>query len=217
MNKKPERTCRQRDANEDAPKSLGIPAVREARRRSLREAHVAPLTSYVKRLRGRTGKGKAIPFFDPFDGGTQAECLFVFEAPGRMAKKSGFVSRNNPDESASNFFKFNRCVGLDRSLTASWNIVPWYVGSGRKIRAVRAQEVKLGESHLLEVIRLFPHLRIIVMGGKKAQRAWDFLEERFPSVRRFAMPHPSPRFVNRSPGNKGKILRVLRKIVNEIA
>jgi hypothetical protein len=37
------------------------------------------------------------------------------------------VSCNNDDESAKNFFELNKDVGLDRTCTASWNIVPWYL------------------------------------------------------------------------------------------
>jgi uracil-DNA glycosylase len=190
-----------RIANQDTPKSLRDPAAREARRRRLREKHVAPLAAYVERLRISTSKGKLIPYFDPLDGGTRARCLFVFEAPGPKAVQSGFISRNNPDESAKNMFNFSKKVGLARKLTASWNIVTWYVGERGRINPARAQEISEGRSHLLKVIRLFPRLRVVVMGGKKAEKAWDDLERSFPSLHLFAMPHPSPQFVNRGPGN----------------
>ena len=39
-----------------------------------------------------------IPHFDPLDGGSNAQVLFLMEAPGPKASASGFVSRNNPDE-----------------------------------------------------------------------------------------------------------------------
>ena len=76
------------------------------------------------------GEDHKIPQFDPLDGGIDAECLFLLEAPGPKAVNSGFVSRNNPDETAKNFFELNVGAGLERSKTITWNVVPWYVGSG---------------------------------------------------------------------------------------
>jgi hypothetical protein len=53
-----------------------------------------------------------------------AECLFLLEAPGGNAVE--FISRNNNDETAKNFFKLNTDANLPRMRTVSWNIVPWY-------------------------------------------------------------------------------------------
>jgi len=95
----------------DRPKLLGEPAAREARLRQLGEPHVAPLTRFVDNLR-RAFPGRNIPHFDPWDGGIRAEVLFLQEAPGPKAVVSGFVSRNNPDETAKNFSKSARQQGL---------------------------------------------------------------------------------------------------------
>jgi hypothetical protein len=66
----------------------------------------------------------------------------LLEAPGGRAVGSGFVSRNNPDETAKNFFLLNQEAGLPRSRTVTWNVVPWYVGSGEKIRAVTDADIR---------------------------------------------------------------------------
>jgi hypothetical protein len=139
----------------DAPKPLGDEAVRQKRLEQLNKAHIVSLTGYFKRLRRTTGKGMDIPYFDPFDGGIRAKCLFIFETPGRKAVKSGFISRNNPDETAKNFFHFNEDISLDRKLTASWNIVPWYVGASNQIKPTTSGEISAGLPHLSKVIRLF--------------------------------------------------------------
>ena len=118
----------------DAPKSLGITAVRGARVSALELPHVEPLSAFVRNLRAKMGPSYTVPYFDPADGGVQADCLFLLEAPGPKAVKSGFVSRNNPDETAKNFFLLNLEAGIDRERTIVWNIVPWYLGSGTKIR-----------------------------------------------------------------------------------
>ena len=84
----------------DAPKSLHDPQVKQARMDLVREPHVAELTGFVNDLREKTGLAGHIPYFDPLDGGIMAPCLFLFEAQGRKAVESGFISRNNPDETA---------------------------------------------------------------------------------------------------------------------
>ncbi len=120
--------------NYDYAKSLAEPHIRQERKEHLHEPRIAPLTEYVDRLRVECGTGKTIPYFDPYDGGIDARCLFLFEAAGPKAKASGFISRNNNDDTAKNFFKLNNEADLDRKLTASWNIVPWYLGDGNRIR-----------------------------------------------------------------------------------
>jgi hypothetical protein len=64
----------------------------------LHEPHVAPLTEFVERLRRETGLHQESPFLDPPNGGVNARCLFVAEAPGPRAVLSGFVSRDNPND-----------------------------------------------------------------------------------------------------------------------
>ncbi len=85
------------------PKLLGQPDALASRLNELEQAHVAPLTKFVEKLRGEVGFQAAIPFFDRWDSGTNAEVLLLLEAPGAKAKNSGFISRNNPDETAKSF------------------------------------------------------------------------------------------------------------------
>ena len=79
---------------------------------------VAALTEFVRALRAEAIAANLIPsedhvpHFDPLDGEVEAGCLFLFEAPGPRAVGSGFVSRDNPDETAKNFFFLNREAGL---------------------------------------------------------------------------------------------------------
>lgn len=59
-----------------------------------------PLAEYLRRIQERQGTGYSMPDFDPCDGGVHAKLLFRFEAPGPRAVGS-FISRNNPDQTAS--------------------------------------------------------------------------------------------------------------------
>ncbi|MCC8651099.1 uracil-DNA glycosylase, partial [Xanthomonas hortorum] len=146
----------------DAPKSLASPAVRQARFGMLQQLHVLALTRYVESLRLEMGSEYGIPYFDPLDGGTDAECLFLLEAPGPKAIATGFVSRNNPDETAKNFFQLNRDAGLERKRTVVWNIVPWYIGSGTKIRPATTRDLGQAAPALADLLTLLPAVHTIV-------------------------------------------------------
>lgn len=132
----------------DTPKCLRDPLQRAARMARIYDAHVAALTAFVDSIRAEGHPD--VPYFDPLDGGVHAECLFVLEAPGPKAVRSGFVSRNNPDETAKNWFEMNLEVGIDRKRTAIWNVVPWYVGTGSVIRSVMAADIREGQPYLMK-------------------------------------------------------------------
>ena len=195
----------------DIPKLLSDPAARAARHAQLVEPHVAPLTAYVTALRKETGSDAEIPDFDPWDGGATAELLFLLEAPGAKAVRSGFISRNNPDETAKNFFDLNRAAGIPRVRTVTWNIVPWYIGTGTRIRAAARSDIEAGLPALTRLLALLPKLKAIVLIGRKAERAASLVSQLRPDVRLFRSPHPSPLFVNNARGNRDRILKVLRE------
>src|SRR5688572_4447496 len=102
---------------EDAPKTLRLVEERTARVQALHSEHVAPLKALVDAIRASRERPDDVPYFDPCDAGVAARVLFLLEAPGRRARGSGFVSRNNPDETAKNLFQIQREVGLSRELT----------------------------------------------------------------------------------------------------
>lgn len=196
----------------DAPKSLADSAAVQARQAALTKPHVAPLVAFVRRLRREAPNADGVPDFDPLDGGINAECLFLLEAPGGKAVGSGFVSRNNPDETAKNFFQLNEEAGLPRARTVTWNVVPWYVGNGTKIRAVNRADIKASELHLRDLLRLLPALRAVVLIGRKAQRAKSVFERFAPQCAVFQCPHPSPLSLNGRPQQRLEILRCLKAV-----
>jgi len=196
----------------DKPKLLGNLSVRTARQAELRDPHIAPLTEFVDMLRAEMGSGYQIPYFDPWDGGTAAEVLYLLEAPGAKAVLSGFISRNNPDETAKNFFQLNEQAGIPRNRTITWNIVPWYIGSGSRIRPANSRDIEVGFRFLDLLFDLLPRLRAIVLVGRKAQRTSIHIQKVRPNIRLFMCPHPSPLFVNHSPLNRERIIVVLREV-----
>jgi len=196
----------------DTPKSLGDSEHRTQRLDRRHEPHVNELTVLVDRIRRERRCGDAVPYFDPADGGVQAECLFVLEAPGRKAVGSGFISRDNPDESAKNWLELNAEAGVPRGRTAICNIVPWYIGSGGRIRPANSTDIGEGWPYLLQLLDMLPRLRVVVLVGRRAQRVAPRLHATRPDVRLMTCPHPSPSFVNRKPQNRGLLLAALREV-----
>jgi hypothetical protein len=195
----------------DEPKSLGRPEVRDARKAMLHESHVATLTSFVDDLRLERGLTTEIPYFDPLDGGINAKVLFVLEAPGAKAVASGFISRNNPDETARNMFRLLKETGFNRVESALWNIVPWYIGSGKKIRAARSEDIRTGFPHLINIANRLTRLKGVVLVGKKAGRVREMLAGQL-NLPVWETYHPSPLFVNNRPENRGLLLAMFREI-----
>lgn len=194
----------------DRPKALREESARIARAQLLNEAHVRPLTHFVRGLRQARGDNGGVPYFDPHDGGVNAQCLFLLEAPGARAVGSGFVSRNNPDETAKNFFLLNAQAGLDRRCTITWNIVPWYVGTATAIRAATKADIRSALPHLHTLLKMLPNLRVIVLLGRKAQCAADEVSALQPQAQILNCPHPSPKALNGRPERRAEILRTLR-------
>ncbi len=201
----------------DRPKLLREPDALERRLSQIDEAHIAPLSKFVRRLREKIGPDAAIPYIDPWDGGVDAEVLFLLEAPGPKARNSGFVSMNNPDESAKNFFEISREAGIDRKRTVAWNTVPWYIGSGRKIRPANSADITAGIKSLAELIQLLPKLRAIVLVGGKAHKVEGYVRDIAPHLKVFKSPHPSPMFVNRKPENRDILLNSWRDVQTFLA
>ena len=143
----------------DAPKTLGDEPERAARTALLSRPHFEDLARLVERMRRAKGPSYKIPDFDPIDGGSGAEVLFLLEAPGPKAVTSGFVSRNNPDETAQNFFLLNAEAQIDRRRTVTWNAVPWYIGSGMKIRPAKRDDVREADEWLKQPLATLHRLR----------------------------------------------------------
>lgn len=187
--------------------SLASLEERSKRRLELDQAHIAPLTDYVLTLRSTYGLGDEIPFFDPRDGGVDARVLFLLEAPGGKAVASGFISRDNPDPSARNVSLISDEAGLLRMQTVAWNIVPWYVGSGSRIRPVNQMDIDSAIQALGRLPSLLPELKVVLLVGAKAQKAKQVVSDLF-SVPTLSCPHPSQRVFNVWPDKRNKVREI---------
>lgn len=177
------------DKGADDKRSLRRRENIEERRKLLAGPAMAPLVRYVAGLRAAE-PDKEFPDFDPLDGGTGAEILFLFEKPGPMTSVgglgSGFISRNNDDPTAEATFGFMNQAGIPRQQVIIWNVIPGWNGT----RKVTAKELRDGVASLTELLRLLPRLRTVVLVGRRAQRARSLIEPL--NMRVFVSAHPSP-------------------------
>lgn len=183
------------------------------RRDRLYDAHVLPLTRFVDVVRAEVGPEKVVPYFDPLDAGVEARVLFLMEAPGPQAVRTGFISRDNINPTARNITEFTQEAGLPRELTATWNVVPWYIGSGKKIRPATSADIRAGLPYLERLLPLFTRLELVALVGRKAQTVEPTLRRDWPGLGLYSMPHPSPQFVNFAAGNRQRVVAAYREIV----
>lgn len=183
----------------------------------LNAPHVAPLTSYVEKWRRLRGGGDSIPYFDPSEAGIHARILLLLEAPGaravdsnglRFATGSGFVSADNDDQTAANTWCLLNEAGVNRRAhLATWNAVPWYLGDSRRIRAADLADIDEARPAIEELIGLLPELRVVVLLGRRAERAWTRAgKTELPYI---SAPHPSPRNLNGRPESRELIRNAL--------
>ncbi|MEH8993132.1 uracil-DNA glycosylase [Klebsiella quasipneumoniae subsp. quasipneumoniae] len=172
------------------PKSLKYESNIRRRQSLLTAPHMQPLTAYVESIRERLGDNVFIPDFDPLDGGINAEFIFLFEKPGPQTDLrnggSGFISRDNNDDTAKAIFCFMQSIGLDRKRTLLWNTIPAWDNS----RAYQALHVRKGIEILDELLPLLSNLKTIILVGKQAQKARKWLKARGYDIAESY--HPSP-------------------------
>ena len=94
--------------------------------------------------------------------------------------------------------------------------MPWYLGSGARIRAATRTDIQAGIPSLVRLLALLPRLRAVVFLGGKAVRAEDAVSGLRPGLRLFRSPHPSPLYVNNAPGNRDRILAALSEVAHFI-
>lgn len=164
---------------------------------------MAALSDLVDRIREARSGGSSVPWFDPASAGVHAEALLLFEAPGARAvgpgtirpsrPGSGFISPDNNDESAAAVFALEQSAALDRGRLLHWNIVPWYVGDGTRIRQVKDTDLAEAAPWLADLLNLLRRLRVLVLCGDAAQDGWDaYAGPRPDGLTVLRCPHPSP-------------------------
>jgi hypothetical protein len=160
--------------------------------------------------------GLRIPHFDPEDGGIDAEVLFLLKSPGSGAKKSCFVSRDNPDEFARLGKEVNAEAGLERKRTVSWNLIPWAVDS-KEIRVLHSEAERALE-YLGELLspEMLPRLKHVVLFGAFARDFKNHVSRIRDDVEITTCPMPSHQVFNTDPENRAHVVNILRGVAEAL-
>lgn len=169
------------------------------------------LKGYVNKIRNERRLSSEVPEFDPKNGNENARFLFVLEAPGAKAVKTGYISFDNPDPTAKNFKNQLHEAGIDRSEIAIWNVVPWYLGNKNKTKISRARTRDIDSclSYLDKLVSKLKKLECIVLVGDAARKAHVHLSHK-TKVRILSCHHPSQRRMNTSPDRAAENVAVFR-------
>jgi hypothetical protein len=190
------------------PKQLKEPLAVAALQARLGDAHVAPITGLVDRLRAVHGDG--VPYLDPRTGGIRARMLLVLKDPGSGAKGSGFLSLENDDQTAFNTLTILRDLKVDYGAIAFWNVIPW-PGFGSSLSL---SELKRGAAVLNDdLLPSLKSLRSLVFVGREVHKAQRFTK-RPAGVEVFYTLHTGAQSLNRDPGRRSEVSEGLREAWN---
>ncbi|MEM7682710.1 MAG: uracil-DNA glycosylase [Planctomycetota bacterium] len=174
-------------------RALASVTAQQAKASRLSQPHIVRLEEYRETVGRRVSKD--LPRFDPDDGGTHARIAFVLESPGPKAVDTAFISRENPDFSATYMRRFLEDAEIARKDTLLWNIVPWYLGKGDAAKPTKAERDQ-GYALLVELLDLLPRLQVVVLVGGVSQGT---AKSRLESTGKYVVTtayHPSPRVCN---------------------
>jgi uracil-DNA glycosylase len=195
----------------DQPRLFRDPNEVERREAEIFSKNVALLNYWVRELKIRLGPEAIIPWFDPQDGGCEAQILWLLEAPGGKATRerggSGFVSCNNNDGTAQNTWETREEAGVSRKLVVHWNVIPYYLGSSTKIRAHDPNDIAAVGPLLHELLNLLPRLQVVILGGVAASKVWQGFTPNNTKITIIECPHPSPTNINTRPGNRELVVK----------
>lgn len=171
------------------------------------------LQDVVNKIRTEQNLKDEVPTFDHNNGNERAKYLFLLEAPGPKAVKTGLISLDNPDPSARNFKKQLEQAGINRSDIAIWNTVPWYIGNSEKtqIRAAERNDIQEGMKYLCDVIDNIPNLKFIILMGEAARKAHVYLSKT-TMARIVSCHHTSNRVQNSNPDAFAENIEILKFI-----
>ncbi|MEU2124569.1 uracil-DNA glycosylase [Nocardia niwae] len=195
----------------DQPRALAQRRVRRERAAALEMSHVRELNHLISRIEADTGFAN-LPCIDPLFGGVAAEVLFVLKAPEGDANPAitgkRFLSWDNDDVGAENFFRTCAEYGLDRRRCTAWNACPFPIEGDSPSRS----ELSRAEPYTRRMLGLLPRLRVVVLLGRPAQHAWQRMSLTGADIHLAHGASPSPPGINH-PRNRGSFEAAIRTAV----
>lgn len=145
-------------------------------------SRIAPINEYIDSIR----EPNWLPYVAPIHGGVEARVLTLLRDPGPRTQDvvgSGFLCLENDDPSAEHQGNLLTAVGLGSYDILPWNAYPWYIN-----RAPTAAELELGVDPILELIRLAPQFKVVLLQGGSARDSWRRVQKRAPRLVRDRRP-----------------------------
>jgi hypothetical protein len=155
---------------------MADPAFRTAQEKQLFAPHMAPINTYVDKIRAK----EWAPYVAPIHGGVEARVLTLLRDPGPATRDgvgSGFLCIENDDPSAQRQGELLASAGLTAFDILPWNAYPWYIN-----RAPRAAELEEGVGPILDLIDMIPTLEVVLLQGGSARDAWHRVGRRRPDL-----------------------------------
>ena len=142
------------------------------------DEHIAPINGLVDDLHQ---DGLVPPYVAPLHGGINARLLCVLRDPGPKTQEnnggSGFLCMENDDATAENISKFSSDADIKSGEIVPWNAYPWYIN-----RNPTTAQLEKGIEPLKCIIDLLPELRVVMLHGGSAHKAWKLLTRKYPQI-----------------------------------
>lgn len=174
------------------PRQMRNPAFRADQEERLQEAHIAPITDYIQRLRDISGEW--LPWVAPLHGGVEARVLSVLRDPGPMVHYiggSGMLCIENDDQTAETMYGLMQQAGMTPRDVTPWNAYPFFINA-----PPAPSQMRSATPTLLGIADLMPNLGAVMLQGAHAKKAWAYARAASPSLRGrnikvFETYHPS--------------------------
>lgn len=150
---------------------MAVPGYRSDQWSRRYDSHVQPLNRVIDDLGSHDTAGPP-PYIAPMYRGVAARGLVILRDPGPKAggdMGSGFLSVENDDPTAERELNFMTEAGIDPAEFIPWNAYPWFINAGPSTVQLRA-----GTEPLRRVIDLLPDLRVVLLQGGHARKAWQY-------------------------------------------
>ena len=133
------------------------------------EKHVKRINRYADWLTERDTS--RVPYVAPHQGGVGARLLSLSSNPGPKTD-SGFISCENDDGSAARMAGLYESAGISQTDTVPWNAYPWFIHDELAGKGLDGTQISEGQRPLWKMIEMLRELRVVVLHGVDAQKAW---------------------------------------------